>query len=73
MATTIQVSEKLLGELKRRKLQAKETYEDIIWNLIEDTLELSEETKRNIAQSEKDIAAGRIVTLEEVKKRLGMR
>lgn len=72
MATTIQVSEELLDELKQRKLYDRETYEEIIWDLVEDTAELSEETKRHIAQAEKDIREGRIIPLEQVKKKLGL-
>ena len=48
MATTIQVSEELRYELQKRKLNIRETYEDVIWNLIDDTMELSEETLKNI-------------------------
>ena len=70
MATTIQVSTKLLEKLKQRKIYDKESYEEIIWDLIEDSMELSEETKRNIGQSRKEIAEGRTITLEEVKKKL---
>ncbi len=53
-----------------RKLSTKESYEDVIWDLLEDTMELSEETKMHIEQSRKEIAEGKTVTLEEVKKRL---
>ena len=44
MVTTIQVSEELKKELHKRKMFAKETYEDIIWGLLEDTMGLSKET-----------------------------
>ena len=70
MATTIQVSEQLVQELKKRKLYDQETYEEVITNLIEDTLELSQETKRNIEISRKEIKAGKVRTLAEVKKEL---
>ncbi len=70
METTIQVSKKLQEELKKRKLYGKESYEEVIWNLIEDTMELSEETKIRIKQAESDIKAGKVYTLEQVKKRL---
>lgn len=70
MATTIQISENLQEELSKRKLFNKESYEEIIWDIIEDSMELSEETKKDIAQSEKEIAEGKIISLEEVKKRL---
>ena len=73
MATTIQISTELLKELKRRKMHEKETYEEVLWDLLEDTMELSEQTKRNIAQSERDIAAGRTIPFSQVKKELGLR
>ena len=43
MATTMQVSKDLLKELKSRKMYDNESYEDIVWDLLEDTMELSEE------------------------------
>ena len=70
MATTIQISEELQGVLKTRKLSEKESYEEVIWDLIEDTTELSEETKRDIAEAERDIKAGRVHKWEDVKKEL---
>ena len=72
MATTIQISEKLQGELAKKKLFYKETYEEVIWDLMEDSMELSEEAKKHIAQAEKDIKEGRVYTHEQVKKRLGL-
>ncbi|MAG73735.1 hypothetical protein CL620_05430 [archaeon] len=72
MATTIQVSHDLMEELRKRKMYEKETYEEIIWDLIEDTKELSDQTKRNILQAEKDIREGRVHSLEDVKKELGL-
>lgn len=71
-ATSIQVSKDLLEELKGRKMYDKESYEDVIRDLLEDTMELSEETKRNIEQSQEDFMNGRTHTLEEVEKRLGL-
>jgi predicted CopG family antitoxin len=70
--TTIQVSEKLVEELKERKMYNKESYEDLIWDLLEDTMELSEETKRHIAQAEKEIKEGKTIPISKVKKRLGL-
>lgn len=72
MATTIQISENLLETLKKRKLSDKESYETIIWDLIEDTRELSEETKRSIAESRKQYKEGKYKTLEQVKKELSI-
>jgi len=73
MSTTIQVSEELAKELKGRKLFDKESYEEIIWDLIEDTQELSEETKKDIEEARSETARGEYVTLEEAKKELGIR
>lgn len=70
--TTIQVSTGLLQQLRNRKMYDKESYEDVIKDLIEDSLELSEETKRHIQEAEEDIKQGRTISLEEVKKKLGL-
>lgn len=72
MVTTIQISEKLQEALNQRKIYNKETYEDVVWDLIEDTIELSEETKKHIEQSEKEIKEGKTVNLRDVKKKLGL-
>ena len=69
-ATTIQVSRELLQDLKSRKMYDKESYEDIIRDLLEDTMELSEETKRDIKEARKQINAGKFKTLAQVKKEL---
>ena len=70
MPTTIQVSEKLQKELANRKIYEKETYEEVIWDLVEDSQELDEETKKEIAQARQEIREGKYHTLEEVKKEL---
>jgi len=72
MATTIQVTNKLMEELRNRKMYDKESYEEIIWDLLEDTMELSEETKRHIKQAEKEIREGKTVPLLKIKKELGL-
>ena len=73
MVTTIQVSEELRSELEKRKLSKGETYEDVVWDLIEDTKELSEQTLKDIEKSRADYKAGRFKTLEQLKKELGFR
>ena len=72
MATTIQVSPELVQELKNRKMLDNESYEEIIWDLIEDAMELSGETKREIEQSEKEYKAGKFRAFEDIKKDLGL-
>ena len=70
--TTIQVSQDLLSKLKERKMYHKESYEEVIWDALEDSMELSDETKKRIKLAEADIKAGRIYSLDEVKKELGI-
>ena len=72
MVTTIQISGNLQETLNEKKLYDRETYEEVIWNLIEDSSELSEETLKNIKKSEEDIKAGRVYTLEEIKSEIGL-
>ncbi len=69
MATTIQISNDLQQELNKMKLFTRETYEEVIWNAIEDTKELSEQTKKEILESRKEIADGKFVTLSELEKK----
>lgn len=68
--TTIQLSTELLNKLKARKLSDRETYEEVIENLIEDTMELSKETIKDIEKSRAEIKRGEFYTLEEVKSEL---
>jgi hypothetical protein len=72
MGTTIQISKKLQQELLKRKFFNKETYEEIIWDIIEDTVELNEQTKKEIAEARAQIKAGKYHTLAKVKKELGI-
>lgn len=72
MATTIQVSKELHDALEKNKISASESYEDLLWSLLEDRMELSEETEKDIAQARRDIAKGRVYTLEQVEKEAGL-
>ena len=72
MATSIQISKVLQKELVRRKLHDNETYEEIIWDLLEDSMEINEQTKKDLAESRAAAKAGKIYTLAEVKKELGL-
>jgi RNA polymerase-interacting CarD/CdnL/TRCF family regulator len=70
--TTIQVSNVLHNELIKRKLFDRETYEEVIWDLIEDTRELNDQTKRDIEKARDEIKAGKVHTIAQVKKELGL-
>ncbi len=72
MATTIQVSEDLKRELEKLKIYPRESYENVIWDLLEANMELSEETKKELEKAYRDIEEGRIYTHKEVKKELGL-
>ncbi len=71
MDTTIQISNELIEKLRNMKVHEKESYESIIWDLIEDRLEFSLTTKENISKSLKDIAENKIITLEQMKHKRG--
>tara|TARA_Y100000310_G_scaffold325258_1_gene388473 strand:- start:339 stop:557 length:219 start_codon:yes stop_codon:yes gene_type:complete len=71
MVTTIQVSEELKEKLALRKTDNKDRYEDVIWDLLEDTMELSEQTKKEIQTARKEIKQGKFVTHAQLKKELG--
>ena len=67
MATTIQISQNLQAELSNRKLFQKETYDEVIWDLIEDTRELSEQTKKELEIARVEIKAGKSKTISQIK------
>ena len=72
MTTTIQISERLKKELARKKLSNRETYESIIWDLLEDTIELNELTKKELEESREEIRTGKVSTLGQIKKELNI-
>ena len=63
----IKVSPELRIALESQKIVNSESFEDIIWDLIEDRLEPSEETLKKISIAKKS----KNIPLAEVKKRLG--
>jgi hypothetical protein len=67
---TIQISTELLNKLKSMRINKEDSYEEIIWDLVEDRMELSKETKRNIAIVKEDIKSGRTIKLEDLAKKL---
>ena len=70
METTIQVTKELVDRLKEIKISEKESYETVIWDLIEDSKELSEETKKLLVQAEKEIKEGKVHKWDNIKKEL---
>lgn len=72
MATTIQISDKVKVFLDEMRLLERESYNDIIEFMIEDNLEMNEKTKLEIEEARADMKAGRTVSHDEVKRRLGL-
>lgn len=75
MVTTIQISPELLEKLQKMKIHIKESYEELIWDLIEDRMQLSEETQKAIAEYGKDMKEENwknFASFEEMKKRLNI-
>ncbi len=72
MATSIQVSEALKRELGKFKMSGSDTYEQVIWDFIDDRKMLNEETLKEIEQARKDYRDGKFITHEQLKKKLGL-
>lgn len=72
METTIRVSHEVKEQLNKMKLFERETYNDVIENMIEDNLELNEKTKKEIEEARRRIKKGEFDTHEEVGKMLGL-
>tara|TARA_Y100000310_G_C20524850_1_gene735497 strand:- start:699 stop:935 length:237 start_codon:yes stop_codon:yes gene_type:complete len=70
--TSIRVSKQILELLKSMKTYPKESYDEVIWELIEPHLELNDETKQNIEESIKEYKRGDYFTLEELEKKYGL-
>lgn len=68
MPTTIQISDSVKKILDTMKLYNRETYNEVIENMIEDNLELNEKTKKELEKARKEKG----IPHEEVKKRLGL-
>lgn len=72
MDTSIQISKKLQKELLKRKFFDKETYEEVIWDLIEDNEELNTQTKKELIEARAEVKAGKVHSLAKIKKELGL-
>lgn len=70
MTIMISISDDLHNELIKRKMSERDTHEDVIWDLIEDTKELNAQTKRDIEKARAEIKAGKVYTLAQVKSQI---
>ena len=72
MTTTIQISEQLQEVLTERKFFDRETYEEVIWDLLEDHALVNEETKKDIALSRAQVKKGKKKSLETLEAELDL-
>ncbi len=69
MATTIQISDNVKKSLDKIKVFQRQTYNEVIEDMIEDNLELNEKTKKEIKERSK---SDDFVSMEDVEKHLGL-
>jgi len=69
MTTTIQISDSVKENLDSLKVFSRETYNEIIENMIEDNFELNEKTKKEIEERRNSVD---FVSIEDVQKHLGL-
>jgi len=71
MVTTIQIKEDVKASLDRMKMFERETYNDVLERLLEDTRELNEDTKKDIQKAIKEIESGKFKTHKQLKTEMG--
>jgi len=69
--TSIQIKKDTKLKLDSLKLSKRDTYNDVIENLLEDSLELNEETMKDIQEAIEEYKQGQSHSLEDVKQQLG--
>jgi predicted CopG family antitoxin len=68
MSTTIQISDNVKKSLDQMKIFHRETYNEVITDMMEDNLEMNEKTKKELAEAEKE----KSISHEEAKRILGI-
>ena len=68
METTIRISKDVKNVLDRMKMFERESYNEIIKRIIEDDLELSKQTKRELEERERN---PKLISHEDARKILG--
>lgn len=69
--TSIQIKKDTKLKLDSLKISKRDTYNDIIENLLEDSYELNKETMEDIQKAIGEYKKGKSHSLEEVKNQLG--
>jgi len=73
--TTIQIDEKTLGRLRSLKVFERQSYDDLLNNIIDniEEEELTDEEISEIKEGLEDIRMGRVYSIESVAKELGIK
>ena len=69
--TSIQLSSETKRKLDKLKLSKRETYNDVVENLIEYSLELNEKTIKDLKEALEEVKKGQVHSLDEIKKEMG--
>jgi len=69
MSTTIQISDNVKRILEKMKVFERETYNEVIENILEDQMEVNDITKKELEERKKSTD---FVSIEDVEKKLGI-
>lgn len=69
MATTIQISDNVKKALERMRLFERETYNEVIENMLEDNLEINQQTKKELVDRKN---SNDFVSQEYIEKEFGI-
>jgi len=69
--TSIQLTSETKRKLDKLKLSKRETYNDVVENLIEDSLELNEKTIKDLEEALEEVKKGKVHSMDEIKKEMG--
>jgi len=72
MATTIQVSDTVREVLDKQKISSKESFNDVLERILEDTMELNARTRKELEEARREIKAGNFISLEDLEKEIGV-
>jgi len=73
METTIKLSSDVKDMLDKFKIHERESYNDVIQVMIEDSLELNDKTKQEIKEAKKRISKGEFYSQDDVEKMFGIK
>ena len=72
MSTTIQISKNVRSILEKQKISIKESINDVLERILEDTMEINEKTRKELIEAKKQIKSGESYSLEEIEKEFGL-